>query len=149
MVAMAAHDISPIRRWHTTMECSLQHIGNQKTQLSVAQFDKTRTSMNIGKFCPLPLRLLKGKFRVYIYIYTYMCCEVIIWAKFGQFECYYLGQVCSLTNTVCQKRYKIGVSTLFLTNKSCGKFLTDYLAQVGHFYVAPNLAQIITFTWPR
>ena len=39
---------------------------------------------------------------VYIYIciyiniyniYLYMCCEVIIWAKFGHFRCYYLGQV--------------------------------------------------------
>ena len=28
-----------------------------------------------------------------IYIYIYICCEVIIWAKFGHFRCYYLGQV--------------------------------------------------------
>ena len=27
------------------------------------------------------------------YIYIYICCEVIIWAKFGHFRCYYLGQV--------------------------------------------------------
>ena len=26
-------------------------------------------------------------------IYIYICCEVIIWAKFGHFRCYYLGQV--------------------------------------------------------
>ena len=25
--------------------------------------------------------------------YIYICCEVIIWAKFGHFRCYYLGQV--------------------------------------------------------
>ena len=25
------------------------------------------------------------------YIYIYICCEVIIWAKFGHFRCYYLG----------------------------------------------------------
>ena len=30
---------------------------------------------------------------IYIYIYIYVCCEVIIWAKFGHFRCYYLGQV--------------------------------------------------------
>ena len=29
----------------------------------------------------------------YIYIYIYMCCEVIIWAKFGHLKGYYLGQV--------------------------------------------------------
>ena len=27
------------------------------------------------------------------YIYICICCEVIIWAKFGHFRCYYLGQV--------------------------------------------------------
>ena len=26
-------------------------------------------------------------------MYIYICCEVIIWAKFGHFRCYYLGQV--------------------------------------------------------
>ena len=26
-------------------------------------------------------------------VYIYICCEVIIWAKFGHFRCYYLGQV--------------------------------------------------------
>ena len=31
--------------------------------------------------------------KVGIYIYIYACCEVIIWAKFGHFRCYYLGQV--------------------------------------------------------
>ena len=30
---------------------------------------------------------------IYIYIYIYACCEVIIWAKFGHFRCYDLGQV--------------------------------------------------------
>ena len=30
---------------------------------------------------------------IYIYVYIYICCEVIIWAKFGHFRCYYLGQV--------------------------------------------------------
>ena len=36
-------------------------------------------------------------------IYIYICCAVIIWAKFGLLRCYYLGQVCFLQNTVCQK----------------------------------------------
>ena len=35
--------------------------------------------------------------------YIYMCCGVIIWAKFGLLRCYYLGQVCFLQNTACQK----------------------------------------------
>ena len=26
-------------------------------------------------------------------MYIYICCEVIIWAKFCHFRCYYLGQV--------------------------------------------------------
>ena len=26
-------------------------------------------------------------------VYIYICCEVIIWAKFCHFRCYYLGQV--------------------------------------------------------
>ena len=30
---------------------------------------------------------------IHVYVYIYICCEVIIWAKFGQFRCYYLGQV--------------------------------------------------------
>ena len=30
---------------------------------------------------------------VYMYMYIYICCEVAIWAKFGHFRCYYLGQV--------------------------------------------------------
>ena len=30
---------------------------------------------------------------IYVYMYIYICCEVIIWAKFGHFRCYYLGQV--------------------------------------------------------
>ena len=34
---------------------------------------------------------------------VYVCCGVIIWAKFGLLRCYYLGQVCFLQNTVCQK----------------------------------------------
>ena len=31
---------------------------------------------------------------IYIYIYISVCCEVIIWAKFGVFQSYDLGQVC-------------------------------------------------------
>ena len=35
----------------------------------------------------------KKKKNIYIYKYICACCEVIIWAKFGHFRCYYLGQV--------------------------------------------------------
>ena len=30
---------------------------------------------------------------IYIYIYRYICYEVIIWSKFGGLKCYYLVQV--------------------------------------------------------
>ena len=49
----------------------------------------------------------------YIHTYIYICCGVIIWAKFGLLRCYYLGQVCFLQNTVCQKHYKIGAAERF------------------------------------
>ena len=45
---------------------------------------------NLGLFCN-PRRLiseLKSLARL-----VHICCEVIIWAKFGHFRCYYLGQV--------------------------------------------------------
>ena len=58
---------------------------------------------------------------VYMYICIYVCCGVIIWAKFDLLRSYYLGQVCFLQNTVCQKRYKIGVSALFFENKNCAR----------------------------
>ena len=58
------------------------------------------------------------------YIYMYVCA----W-------CYYLGQVCFLQNTVCQKHYKnIGFSTFFLKNKIARANLRCYnLGLVGHF----------------
>ena len=30
---------------------------------------------------------------IYIYVYMHACCEVIVWARFGPFRGYYLGQV--------------------------------------------------------
>ena len=74
---------------------------------------------------------------------------------------YYLGQVWPFEgllsgpslffNTVCKKHYKNrGFSTFCFEKKSVHKNLKGYhLGQVGHFYVATNLAQIITLTWPR
>ena len=35
----------------------------------------------------------RWSYRETIYICVCVCCEVIIWAKFGHFRCYYLGQV--------------------------------------------------------
>ena len=80
-----------------------------------------------------------------------ICCEVIIWAKFGHFQSYYLGQVCFLKTLFAKNTIKIGVSTLFFVKKKSvhKNFQSYYLGQVGHFYVATNLAQIITLTWPR
>ena len=42
-----------------------------------------------------------------MHVYIYICCGVIIWAKFGLLRCYYLGQACFLQNTVCQKSLNI------------------------------------------
>ena len=46
----------------------------------------------------------------HIYIYIYICCEVIIWSKFGVFKCYYLVQVgvfkCYYLVQVCFLAYK-------------------------------------------
>ena len=40
------------------------------------------------------------------YIYIYMRCRVIIWAKFGHLKGYYLGQVCFLKTLFAEKHYK-------------------------------------------
>ena len=56
-----------------------------------------------------------------MHTHIYICCGVIIWAKFGLLRCHYLGQVCILQNTVCQKHYKIGVSALCFWKKSCAR----------------------------
>ena len=40
-----------------------------------------------------PERAKLGPDKNFIYIYIYKSCEVIIWAEFGLFRCYYLGQV--------------------------------------------------------
>ena len=84
----------------------------------------------------------------YIYIYIYAVkllsgpslaiSKVIIWAKFA-----------FLKTLFAKNTIKIGVSALFFEKKSVHKnFQSYYLGQVDHFYVATNLAQIITLTWP-
>ena len=46
--------------------------------------------------------------------------------------------------------YKIGASAHFCWKKVARpNFGCSHLSQVGHFYVATNLAQMITSTWPR
>ena len=42
---------------------------------------------------PSPLFFIRSFFFLSLSLYIYICCEVIIWAKFGHFRCYYLGQV--------------------------------------------------------
>ena len=85
-----------------------------------------------------------------IYIYIYIAVKllsgpslgfskVIIWAKFV-----------FLITLFAKNTIKIGISAFFFEKKSVHKNLQSYyLGQVGHFYVATNLAQIITLTWPR
>ena len=55
-------------------------------------------------------------------LYIYICCEVIIWAKFGHFQSYYLGQVCFLKTLFAKNTIKIGVSALFFEKKCAHKF---------------------------
>ena len=55
------------------------------------------------------------------HIYIYICCGVVIWAKFGLLRCYYLGQVCFLQNTVCQKHYKNRGFSTFCFEKNCAR----------------------------
>ena len=67
--------------------------------------------------------------RRHIYIYIYACCEVIIWAKFGHFRCYYLGQV--------------GViiwAKLFLTYKNSG--FKRFLAHTHNYHFVFFCAQL-------
>ena len=55
-------------------------------------------------------------------IYIYICCEVIIWSKFGPFGSYYLVQVCFfLKHRLPKNTIKIGVSDLFFGKKNCAQ----------------------------
>ena len=87
------------------------------------------------------------------YIYIYICCGVIIWAKFGLLRCYYLGQVCFLQNTVCQKHYKYRGFSTFFGKKNCARKFEVLLSGPSWSFLrcsqlGPNnntyLAQIIT-----
>ena len=66
-------------------------------------------TLDLDQFLTLATQILDQFLALYIYgnalvkIYIYICCGVIIWAKFGLWRCYYLGQVCFLQNTGCQK----------------------------------------------
>ena len=58
-------------------------------------------------------------------------------------KCYYLGQVCSFGCVSI-------IQHMFKKRCSCTvRFGGLLFGQAGHFYVAPNLAQIKTPTWPR
>ena len=87
-------------------------------------------------------------------VYIYMCINiyaVIIWAKFGQVECCYLGQVCLFLNTCLSKRSKIwGFSTFCETQHLTHQNFEGLLSGPSWpFFVAADLAQIIELTWPR
>ena len=74
----------------------------------------------------------------------YICCEVIIWAKFGHFQSYYLGQVCFLKKTLfAKKHYKNrGFSPFFLKKKVCTKISKVIIwAKLAIF--------MLQQTWPR
>ena len=82
----------------------------------------------------ISLSLYHLLFSLSLCVYIYICCGVIIWAKFGLLRCYYLGQVCFLQNTVCQKHYKNrGFSTFSLKKIARANLRCYYLGQVGHF----------------
>ena len=70
-------------------------------------------------------------------IYIYASCGATIWAKFGHFRGYYLGQVCFFTLFV-KKHYRKGVH--HIKKRVVRKNIRGYhLGQDGHIYVATNL----------
>ena len=89
------------------------------------------------QWLPLSLSLsLSISFLISLYRYIYICCEVIIWSKFGPFGSYYLVQVCFfLKHRLPKNTIKIGVSALFFWNKKIvhKNFGSYYLVQVGVF----------------
>ena len=77
--------------------------------------------------------------RLQLYIYTYICCGVIIWAKFGLLRCYYLGQVCFYKTLFVKKNYK----TRF-------QHLKKLRAQIWGVIIWAKLAILkLQSTWPR
>ena len=88
-------------------------------------------------FCVSCMRVSVFSFQLDLYlsiqIYIYICCEVIIWAKFGHFRCYYLGQV--------------GVmiwAKLFLAYKNSGfKRFLAHTVIILCFFVVPNYLAVI------
>ena len=56
--------------------------------LLLSLYIETFVKILLAHSVSLPLSLY-----LYIYMYIYICCEVIIWSKFGVFKCYYLVQV--------------------------------------------------------
>ena len=62
--------------------------------LSHANVSLSRLEHSLSYFlCLLGCMLSCARTTKTINIYIYICCEVIIWAKFGHFRCYCLGQV--------------------------------------------------------
>ena len=77
-----------------------------------------------------------------LYIYIYISCRVIIWAKFRVFQSYYLGQVCFVKTLFAKNTIKIGVSAFFSEKKVCTKISTVIIwAKLAIF--------MLQQTWPR
>ena len=72
-------------------------------------------------------------------------------AKFGGFQSQYFGQVCFLKNNLCKKHCKNrGFSTFFKIKKKRAQiFKVNILAKLALFFGTPNLAKILTLTWPQ
>ena len=127
---------------HPPVGCWAAVVGSQDSKPSVA-----KPAFVMGNV------ITEVLIHIYIAKYVDICCGVIIWAKFGLLRCYYLGQVCFLQNTVCQKHYKNrGLSTFFLQKKCARKFEVLLSGPSWSFLrcnqLGPNnntyLAQIIT-----
>ena len=55
-------------------------------------------------------------------LYIYLCCEVIIWSKFGPFGSYYLVQVCFFSKTpIAKKHYKNRGFSPFFGKTNCAQ----------------------------
>ena len=83
--------------------------------------------------------------------HIYICCGVKILAKFYPFQSQSFGQVSFFKNNWCKKHCKNrGFSTILkIKKKRAPKFQCQYFGQVGLFFGTPNLAKILTLTWPK
>ena len=93
--------------WRNLAECA--DLG-QKSRLPKLRVTKGATKKSCFQFFNACLSFCPSFLHSCYILYIYICCEVIIWSKFGVFKCYYLVQVgvfkCYYLVQVCFLIYK-------------------------------------------